>query len=60
MTANVRLLREVPPACPDPYSRPDGTLIRPEWDSTSQLTNTGDVVKMIIILSLLSFNNVFI
>ena len=50
MTANVRLLREVVPLCPNPYvDKNTHKLVHPDWDTTSQLTKThiGSLVKCV-------------
>ena len=42
MTANVRLLREIVPLCPNPYlDKKSGKDTREGWNDTSQMTKTG-------------------
>lgn len=48
MTANVRLLREVEPRCPDPYTDPaTGETFREKWNDTCNIkgTHMGSMVK---------------
>jgi hypothetical protein len=48
MTSNVRLLREVEPRCPDPYSDPStGKSVRDKWNNTGNIkgTHMGSMVK---------------
>lgn len=40
ITSNVKLLREIPPFCKDPYPK-DGPLSRSEWNNNSTMTGTG-------------------